>query len=66
MTRPDEGYLNLGTAVVAGVHTAFLIAAFASIASIVLATLIRRPASELPGHAPANDIEFPEGMTTAP
>lgn len=52
-------------AVVAGVHIAFLVAAFASIGSIVLATFIRRPASELGGHNPSNDIEFPEGMTAA-
>jgi len=52
-------------AVVAGTHIAFLVAAFASIGSIVLASFIRRPASELGGHEPANDIEFPEGMTVA-
>ncbi|MBO9578596.1 MAG: multidrug efflux MFS transporter [Microbacteriaceae bacterium] len=66
-------------AVVAGTHVAFLVAAFAAIAPIVLALFIRRPASELGGghghgpgagdstdgpvHDPANDLEFPEGMT---
>ncbi len=53
-------------AVVAGTHVAFLVAALASLAAIVLALFIRRPASELggasPGHDPVNDIEFPEGV----
>jgi len=53
-------------AVVAGTHLAFLVAAFASIGSIVLASFIRRPASETTGHDVANDVEFPEGMTVAP
>jgi len=52
-------------AVVAGVHIAFLVAAFASIGSIVLATFIRRPASETGGHDVSNDVEFPEGMPVA-
>jgi len=52
-------------AVVAGTHIAFLVAAVASIGSIVLASFIRRPASEMGGHDVANDIEFPEGMPVA-
>jgi DHA2 family lincomycin resistance protein-like MFS transporter len=61
ITSPEAG-------VVAGTHIAFLVAAFVSIAAIVLATLIRRPASEMGGphhHDAANDLEFPEGMVVA-
>ena len=57
------------SAVVAGIHLAFLVAAFASIGAIILAAFIRRPSSEIGGghgHDPANDIEFPEGVPAVP
>jgi len=53
------------SAVVAGVHTAFLWAGIIAFGILVLAFFIRRPASELtgpPAHDPQNDIEFPEGQ----
>jgi len=67
------------SAVVSGTHLAFLVAAIASLGAIVLASFVRRPASELAGHGghgggefgdepahdPINDLEFPEGAVTA-
>lgn len=49
-------------AVVAGTHLAFLVAAFASLGSIVLASFIRRPASELGGPGAPRDVQPAEGM----